>query len=187
MTPAIHDASARRYAGRPTPVPARGGNRNPQVRRPELSNVEVEIASLLDRSTQELRLAWRKLHRTEPPFGISRDLLIRSLAYELQQRANGSPSLALRRRLQTLAGGWERGARSVDPSVVLKAGSTLVRQWRGQTHTVLVQKDGFEYEGQRYRSLTVIAERITGAHWSGPRFFGLTGRARTPLPAETHQ
>jgi len=54
----------------------------------------------------------------------------------------------------------------------------LVRQWRGHTHTVLVGEEGFEYEGQRYRSLTVIAERITGAHWSGPRFFGLIKRAR---------
>ena len=60
---------------------------------------------------------------------------------------------------------------------VLKAGTTLVRQWRGHTHTVLVHTDGFEHEGQLYRSLTAIAERITEAHWSGPRFFGLTKRA----------
>ena len=80
MTPAIPDASARQYTGGPSPVPGRGGNRNPQVRRPELSNVEVEIASLLDRSTQELRLAWRKLHRTEPPKPDTRliKLLIRA-------------------------------------------------------------------------------------------------------------
>ena len=70
----------------------------------------------------------------------------------------------------------QKGALSVDPGNIPKAGTTLVRTWRGLTHTVLVQKDGFEYEGQRYRSLTVIAERITGAHWSGPRFFGLTKR-----------
>ncbi|MBV9202981.1 MAG: DUF2924 domain-containing protein [Alphaproteobacteria bacterium] len=56
---------------------------------------------MFDRSTQELRLAWCKLHRTEPPAGVSRDLLIRSLAHELQQRANGRPNLALRRRLPT--------------------------------------------------------------------------------------
>jgi hypothetical protein len=64
------------------------------------------------------------------------------------------------------------------PGGVLKTGSTLVRQWRGHTHTVLVREDGFEYDGQRYRSLTVIAERITGAHWSGPRFFATGKRAR---------
>ena len=137
-----------------------------------------EIAGLVDRSTQELRLAWRTLHHTGPPLGLSRDLLIRALADKLQQRAHGGPSRALQRRLQSLAGELEKGARSFDPGIVLKTGTTLVRQWRGHTHTVLVHKDGFEYEGQRYRSLTVIAERITGAHWSGPRFFGLTKRAR---------
>jgi len=61
---------------------------------------------------------------------------------------------------------------------VLKSGTSLVRQWRGHTHTVVVREDGFEYDGQRYRSLSVIAEKITGAHWSGPRFFGVSGRAR---------
>jgi hypothetical protein len=75
---------------------------------------------------------------------------------------------------------WENGARSFDPGIVLKTGATLVRQWRGHTHTVLVREDGFEYDGRRYRSLTVIAERITGAHWSGPRFFGVSKRARAP-------
>ena len=177
MRPAIHDASARQCAGGPSLVPGRGGNRNDRARKPGPSDIEAEIAGLLDQSTQELRLAWRKLHRTEPPFGMSRDLLIRSLADDLQQRAHGSPNLALRRRLQTLAGALEKGTHSFDPGVVLKAGSTLVREWRGRTHTVLVRESGFEYEGERYRSLTVIAERITGTHWSGPRFFGVTKRA----------
>ena len=119
--------------------------------------------------------------------GLSRDLMIRALAYELQQRAHGGASAALRRRLQSLAGASEKGALAVDPRIVLKAGTTLARQWRGHTHTVLVDKDGFEHEGQRYRSLTVIAERITGAHWSGPRFFGLTPRARASSPAGAGQ
>src|ERR1700757_4679764 len=72
----------------------------------------------------------------------------------------------------------DKATMAVDPGLVLKAGTTLARQWRGHTHTVLVHNDGFEHEGQRYRSLTAIAERITEAHWSGPRFFGLTKRAR---------
>ena len=84
----------------------------------------------------------------------------------------------MQRRLRTLAAEFEKGARSFDPDIVLKTGATLVRQWRGHTHTVLVGDDGFEYEGRRYRSLTVIAERITGAHWSGPRFFGLGKQMR---------
>src|SRR5215831_5568357 len=97
-------------------------------------------------------------HRTGPPQGISRDLLIRALAHQLQERAAGGANRALRRRLQTLAGEFAKKSRSFDPALVPKVGATLVRQWRGHTHTVLVREDGFEYEGQRYRSLTVIAE-----------------------------
>ena len=186
MRPAIHDATAHQHAGGPSPVPGRGG-RNSRSHKLASVEVGVEIAGLPDRSTQELRLAWREFHRAGPPLGLSRDLLIRAVAYELQQRAHGGPGLALRRRLQSLAGASEKGTLAVDPGLVLKAGTTLVRQWRGHTHSVLVRKDGFEHEGQRYRSLTVIAERITGTHWSGPRFFGLTKQARTSLPAETSQ
>jgi len=184
MTPPIDDVTARQYTGEPSPVPGRGDNRNGRARKPGLSDIAAEIAGLFDRSIQELRLAWRKLHRTEPPLGVSRDLLIRALAHHLQEHAYGGPSVALRRRLQTLAGASERGVRSFDPGTVPKTGTTLVRQWRGRAHTVLVREDGFEYEGQRYRSLTVIAERITGAHWSGPRFFGVTRRTRSSALAE---
>jgi hypothetical protein len=117
------------------------------------------------------------LHRTGPPRGLSRDLLIRALAHQLQEQSYGGVSRALRRRLQSLAEASEKATMAVDPGVVLKPGTTLMRQWRGHTHTVLVHNDGFEHEGQCYRSLTAIAERITEAHWSGPRFFGLTQRA----------
>ncbi len=187
MKPAIHDASARQHSGGPSPVAGRGGNRNERARKPGLRETEDEIAGLLDRSTPDLRLAWREFHRAGPPLGLSRDLLIRAVAYELQQRAHGGPGLALRRRLQSLAGASEKGTLAVDPGLVLKAGTTLVRQWRGHTHTVLVHRDGFEHEGQRYRSLTAIAERITEAHWSGPRFFGLTKRAPASSPASAGQ
>jgi hypothetical protein len=183
MKRAIHDASARQHSGGPSPVADRGGNRSDRARTSRLSEIETEVAGLLDRSTPELRLAWREFRRAGPPLGLSRDLLIRALAYELQQRVHGRPSPALRRRLQSLAGASEKATMAVDPGLVLKAGTTLVRQWRGHTHTVLVHKDGFEHEGQLYRSLTAIAERITEAHWSGPRFFGLTKRAPASSPA----
>jgi hypothetical protein len=86
-----------------------------------------------------------------------------------------------------LAGEFERVGASFDPGVVLNTGTTLVRQWRGHAHTVVVCEDGFEYQGERYRSLTVIAERITGSHWSGPRFFGLTKRPGASAGAETRR
>jgi len=177
MKPAIDDASALQHAGEPSLVRHRSGNRQDRLRRPDIREVERQIVGLANRSTQDLRVAWRQLHRTGPPLGLSRDLLIRALANQLQEQSYGGVSRALRRRLQHLAGASENAAMAVDPDLVLKAGTTLVRQWRGQTHTVLVHKDGFEHEGQRYRSLTAIAERITEAHWSGPRFFGLTKRA----------
>jgi len=184
MKPASNDALARQRAGEPSPVHHRNGNRHDQPRRPDLTEVERQIAGLANRSTQDLRDAWRQLHRTGPPLGLSRDLLIRALANQLQEQSYGGVSRALRRRLQSLAGASDKATMAVDPGLVLKAGTTLVRQWRGHTHTVLVHKDGFEHEGQRYRSLTAIAERITEAHWSGPRFFGLTTRARAVAGAE---
>ena len=180
MKPAIDDASARQHSGGPSPVP--GACAVISV----TASVEAEIAGLLDRSIQELRPDYHQLHRSGPPLGLSRDLLIRALAYDLQERAHRGANAALRRRLQRLAGASEKGALAGDTGLVLKAGTTLVRQWRGHTHTVLVGENGFDHEGQRYRSLTVIAERITGAHWSGPRFFGLTkrGHASSPVGAD---
>ena len=140
MKPAIYDASARH----------RNGDRHDRSRRPDITEVERQIAGLAKRSTPDLRVAWRQLHHTGPPLGLSRNLLIRTLAYELQDHAHGGPSLALRRRLQSLAGASEKGA--VDPGLVPKAGTTLVRQWRGHTHTVLVHKNGFEHPGDASRN-----------------------------------
>ena len=177
MRPAIHDASARQHSGGPSPVAGEGAT-GTSAHESRLSEIEDEIA---DQSTPELRLAWRQLHRAGPSLGLSRDLLIRALAYQLQERAHGGASAALRRRLQSLASASAKGALAVDTGMVPKAGTILVRQWRGHTHSVLVHKDGFEHEGQRYRSQTAIAERITEAHWSGPRFFGLTKRAGTSV------
>jgi Protein of unknown function (DUF2924) len=176
MRPAIHDATGRQNSGEPLSVIGQAGGRRPAM------PAEHEIAELADQPTHQLRLAWQKLYRREPPVGLSRDLMIRVLANKIQEHAHGGPSASLKRRLNTLAGEVEKGRLSFDPGVVLKTGARLVRQWGGHTHTVLVLADGFEYEGQRYRSLTMIAAQITGAHWSGPRFFGVTKRTSGSLP-----
>ena len=177
MKPAVNDVSVRQDSGGPSSVPRRGGDLNNRPRRADGTELERDLAGLVDRSTQDLRLAWRQLHRTGPPPGLSRDLMIRALAHQRQERTEGGARPALRRCLQGLAREFEKGGPSFDPGIVPKTGTMLVRQWRARIHTVLVREDGFEYEGEHYRSLTVIAERITGAHWSGPRFFGLTKRA----------
>jgi hypothetical protein len=180
MKPPTHDAWARQHDGEPS-VSSRGGERNNLPRNRDLG---PEIARLADQSTHDLRLAWRQLHRYEPPRGLSRDLLVRALVHQLQGRTYGEASRALRRRPQSLSAEFEKGAACSDSGIMLKTGTTLLRQWRGHAHTVLVREDGFEYDGQHYRSLTVIAEKITGAHWSGPRFFGLTRRAGALVGAE---
>jgi hypothetical protein len=181
MTPPTPDTTARQHSGEPSPLLSRARKRNNRRGKPDATAADGEIAGLLNRPTQDLQLGWRTLHRSGPPLGLSRDLMIRALANELQERAHGGPSTALRRRLQTIARELEKAASSFALGIMPKTGTTLVREWRGHTHTVLVREDGFEYEGQYYRSLTVIAERITGAHWSGPRFFGLTQRARASV------
>ena len=178
MTQPTDDTSARQRSGGPSSGLAGRGHANERPRGADNAEVDRQIAQLGDRSTDELRIAWRQFHRAEPPHGLSRDLMIRGLANQLQERADGGLSRALQRRLQLLTGEFEKGARSFLPGIVLKPGTSLVRQWRGHTHTVLVREDGFEYDGQHYRSLSVVAEKITGAHWSGPRFFGVSRRAR---------
>jgi hypothetical protein len=139
-----------------------------------MSALENEIGSLMGLPTHELRIAWRRLYRTEPPRCMHRDLMIRALAYRLQERAHGGLVPATRRKLRSLVTEMEaNGVAVFDPGVALKPGARLVREWAGRTHTVIVLEDGFEYDGERYPSLTKIAAKITGAHWSGPRFFGI--------------
>ena len=129
----------------------------------------------------ELRCEWRRLYCREPP-RFSRDLLIRGISYRLQEIEHGGLNKSTRRKLKTLAKMFETTGRvAPDPGLSLKPGARLVREWHGRTHTVTVTEDGFESAGVSYPSLTKIAEKITGAHWSGPRFFGLkrTGALRS--------
>ena len=109
MKPPVHDASARQHSGEPSSGFGSNGGRKDRLRNPDLAELGGEIAGLVDRSTQELRRAWRRLYHTGPPLGLSRDLMIRGLADKLQQRAHGGPSRALQRRLQILAAKFEKG------------------------------------------------------------------------------
>lgn len=124
----------------------------------------------------ELRFEWRRLYQTEPP-RISHDILVLGIAYRLQELKQGGLGKATIRKLQTLAKTLRKTGRvGPTPSLNLKPGARLVREWRGRTHTVTVMEDGFEYAGGNYPSLTKIARTITGTHWSGPRFFGLEAK-----------
>src|ERR1019366_1727367 len=135
--------------------------------------LEGEIDRIRSLGLEELRREWRRLYHSEPP-RISRDLLVLALGYRLQEIEHGGLGKSTRRKLQTMAKALRTTGRvGPTPSLSLKPGARLVREWRGRTHTVTVTEDGFEYAGENYPSLTKIAKKITGAHWSGPRFFGL--------------
>jgi Protein of unknown function (DUF2924) len=135
--------------------------------------IEGELDRIRSLGLEDLRREWRRLNHAEPP-RISRDLLVLALSYRLQEIAHGGLNKSTRRKLQTMAKALRTTGRvGPTPSLSLKPGARLVREWCGRTHTVTVMEDGFEYGGTNYPSLTKIAKTITGARWSGPRFFGL--------------
>lgn len=126
-----------------------------------------------------LRAEWRRLYRVAPPKRVGRDLLRLAVAWKIQEQAYGGLGSPTRRRLAELARALERDGDVTRNRVArLRPGVKLVREWRGETHTVIVHDDGFEWRGRRWRSLSLIARLITGVQWSGPRFFGLAGPGR---------
>lgn len=135
--------------------------------------IERELDRIRSLGLEELRLEWRRLYHSEPP-KISRDLHVLALGYRLQEVEHGGLGKSTRRKLKTVAKTLRTTGRvGPTPSLSLKPGARLVREWHSHSHTVTVTDDGFEYAGTSYSSLTKIARKITGAHWSGPRFFGL--------------
>ena len=146
-----------------------------------ISGVAAQLEALPNLSIAELRAEWRRRFRSPPPRRLSRDLLMRGVAYKIQERAHGGLGRATLRKLQALAEQLAaRDGRWLDPYPSLKPGTRLVRTWGGETHSVLVLDEGFEYRGARFRSLSHIARTVTRARWSGPRFFGLKRRS-TPF------
>src|SRR6202047_2589259 len=115
MRPAIHDATARQNSGGPLSVNGQAGDRSDEPRRSKIDDTEAQNAGLTDTSAHALGFAWRRFYRSPPPLGLSRDLIIRALANKMQECAYGRPSLAMTRRLNTLAGGVEKGHLSFDP------------------------------------------------------------------------
>lgn len=122
-----------------------------------------------------LRGEWKRLYRSQPPARISRQLLELGIAWKLQEAALGGLGRSTQRLLGSSADAATTKSQSV--AIVVKPGARLVREWRGETHDVLVVEGGYEWRGQRWTSLSMIAREITGTRWSGPRFFGLEKRS----------
>ena len=136
----------------------------------------------------ELRQQWRGLYKTQPPANLSRELLLRAVAYRMQELALGGLRPQRQRQLRQMAQQFNRiGAANTPPRPELKPGTRLVREWQGRTYEVLVLDDGFFWQGTHHRSLSALARKITGTAWSGPLFFGLkanrAARRRSLQPA----
>nr|WP_245215152.1 DUF2924 domain-containing protein [Pararoseomonas indoligenes] len=138
------------------------------------------LAALKATPTLQLKQQWRELFGKEPP-PFNRTYLQSRLAYRVQELAYGGLKPETRARLEALGEQLDGG------NVVLRriradsrplAGTRLIREWQGVEHTVTVLRDGFEYEGRPYQSLSAVARHITGTRWNGWVFFGLKSQGR---------
>lgn len=137
--------------------------------------LEQEVLSLRRMSRHQLRYRWRDLFKAVPPAAFTPDLLARGIAWRLQEKALGGLSAEARRLLGSGGAGAGAQAKARASRPILRPGNRLVRRWRGRTYVVEVGEDGLHYDGTHFSSLTVIATKITGTRWSGPKFFGLVG------------
>ncbi|MBF9055712.1 DUF2924 domain-containing protein [Rhodobacterales bacterium HKCCA1065] len=140
----------------------------------------ARLAALKAMSVNELKAEWQALYDAPAP-NNSRNFLEGRLAYRIQELTYGGPDKQTRRMLDLLAdevdGTLTRKAQIADPrNPVL--GTKLIREWNGVAHTITVLREGFEWDGRRFKSLSAVARAITGTRWNGYRFFGLRERKR---------
>ena len=148
-----------------------------------MNSLASDLEALASLSVHQLREEWTGYYRSEVPSAMSRELLQRAIGYKMQEKALGGLNRRAQLRLSSLRSISGNGKAANRERVIpaLKSGTKLLREWQGKVHEVLALDDGqFAYSGKTFRSLTIIAQQITGAHWSGPRFFGLkTARVST--------
>lgn len=143
-------------------------------RRAMARTVVERIAELDSLDRPALQARWAEVFGRPTPSRMSRDLLLRSLAYHIQEQAEGSLSKAALRRLRGSRDTSTKDEHKPTPiAPKLRPGTRLVREWHGNVHQVTVLDGGFDYRGKRYGSLSHVARTITGTRWSGPAFFGL--------------
>jgi hypothetical protein len=132
------------------------------------------LARLPKLGLRELRQHWRVLYKANASPHLSRELLLRAVAYRMQEVALGGLRPVRQRQLRPFAQQLSDSQEGrVRPRPELKPGTRLVREWQGRTYEVLVLDDGLSWQGTSYRSLSALARKITGTAWSGPLFFGL--------------
>ena len=137
----------------------------------------LSLVRLMELSVGDLKAEWARRYGAPAP-GLSPDLLRLGLGYRLQEQRSGGLGRATRILLRQVAAGAGKGTGTAPLPRKLTPGTRLVRDWHGISHTVTVLEDGFEYDGQKWKSLSAIARAITGARWNGPLFFGLAERRK---------
>jgi len=135
-------------------------------------NTEDQIEALENMSAALLRLEWRQCHGVPAPPAYSIALIRRALAAHYQERRLGRLSKTELRQLGALGRKDDR-RKEGRVATEAKPGTWLSRTWHGEVHEVVVLESGCEYRGHTFGSLSAVASHITGAKWSGPRFFGL--------------
>lgn len=136
--------------------------------------VEAELDRLPAMPIAQLRARYGELFRADPPRAFGPDLLRRSIAHRIQEKAYGGLPQPTRRLLdQLVKAAIAKPNGRLELPRRIKPGSELVRTWKGRTYRVMVMTDGFAYGGKTFGSLSEIASDITGTNWNGPRFFGL--------------
>ena len=133
-------------------------------------NARWEELGQLDRAA--LRVAWGEVFGAAPPHFLSMTFMRKALVWQAQCRMFGGLKPNLRRALKAACDGKTVRVQAAP----IRAGTQLVREWNGRRYQVEVREDGFEMNGEQFRSLSAIALRITGTTWSGPRFFGLNAK-----------
>lgn len=136
----------------------------------------VALDRLASMPVDELKAEWARRHAAPAP-NLSPDMLRLGTAYRMQEQKFGRLSRSTRSLLRQVAARGSDGDAAKPMPRKLTPGTRLVRDWHGVGHTVTVLEEGFEYDGEHWKSLTAIAKVITGTHWNGPRFFGLAGKA----------
>ena len=132
-----------------------------------------QIDELNQMSMAQIRKRWADLMGTDPG-RLGRQYLMRRLAYRVQELAYGGLSPQARKQIDAVADGKTRSASpSKTKKTILMPGTRLLREWHGDRYEVIVEADGFRYNGKVYRSLTAVAKAITGSHRSGSLFFGI--------------
>ena len=138
-----------------------------------VQEIEEQVAALATMDRAQLLGRWEEEYGAPLHFRANVRLLRFAIAYRIQEKAYGGLKHETRRKLREIANAIRDGRTPTMPPGQIKPGTRLVRSWNGETHIVTALESGFEYRGERYASLSVIARQITGSRRSGPLFFGL--------------